>query len=167
MKNVVFGILVIFFAFLSCRSDDDTIQRIDQILDIYMQDSQGRDLLNTNTEGAFTSITMNDVQGTTNNAPVTYSSLMTGDSIRYIRYMAGARRVTIDSISPEDRTYESIIALAITKRLTDSTNTVINDTLRIQYHWSPSVFQVSRVYYQNELKFTKEPNVSNVVTIVK
>ncbi|WP_292009993.1 hypothetical protein [Chryseobacterium sp.] len=167
MKNVAFGILIIFFAFLGCRNDDDSIQRIDQILDIYMKDSLGRDLLNTNTEGAFTAISMNDVQGTTDTAPVSYSSLVASDSVNYIRYLAGARRITKDSISPDDRTYESIIALAITKKLTDSTTTVLNDTLRIEYHWSPSVFQVSKVYYNNDLKFTKEPNVSNVVTIVK
>ncbi|WP_326981338.1 hypothetical protein VUJ46_13845 [Chryseobacterium sp. MYb264] len=167
MKNVVFGILVIFFALLSCRSDDDSLQKIDQLFNLYMKNNAGQDLLNSKKSGSFTTISMNDVNGTADVAPVTFSLKMTTDSIYYIEYLAGAKRVTLDSISPEDRTYQSEIDVTLTRPLTDSTNVSIVDRLKIQYHWTPSLFEVSKVFYNDELKFTKEPNVPNVVTIVK
>jgi len=167
MKNVVFGILVLFFALLSCRSDDDSLQKIDQLFNLYMRNSAGQDLLNSNRAGSYTTISMNDVNGTSDVAPVSFSLKMTADSAYYIEYLAGARRVTFDSISPEDRTYQSVIDLRLTRPLTDSTSVQVTDRLRIQYHWTPSLFEVSKVFYNDELKFTKEPNVPNVVTIVK
>ncbi len=167
MKNVVFGILVIFFALLSCRSDEDSLQKIDQLFNLYMKNSAGQDLLNSKKSGSYTAISMNDVNGTTDVAPVTFSLKMTTDSIYYIEYLAGAKRITLDSISPEDRTYQSIIDVTLTRPLTDTTNVQVTDRLKIQYHWTPSLFEVSKVYYNDQLQFTKEPNVPNVVTIVK
>lgn len=167
MRNIAFGILVVLFALLSCRSDDDDLQKIDQIFNLYMKNSVGQDLLNAKKSGSYSSITMNDVNGLADIAPVSFSLKATADSTLYIEYIAGARRITVDSISPEDRTYESQITLALTKKLTETTNDVTNDVLRIQYHWTPSVFEVSKVYYNNELKFTKQPGVPNVVTITK
>ncbi|MDC8105780.1 hypothetical protein ACNFU2_12850 [Chryseobacterium sp. PTM-20240506] len=167
MRNVIFGILVVFFALLSCRSDEDSIQRIDQIVNLYMKNSAGQDLLNAKKSGSFTAISMNDINGISDNAPVSFALKATADSTLYIEYIAGARRVTVDSISPADRTYESRITLALTKKLTETTNDVTNDVLRIQYHWTPYVFEVSKVFYNDELKFTKQPGAPNVVTIIK
>ncbi|MEN4762538.1 MULTISPECIES: hypothetical protein [unclassified Chryseobacterium] len=166
MKNVVFGILVIFFALLSCRSDEDSLQKIDQLFNLYMKNSAGQDLLNSKKSGSYTAISMNDVNGTTDVAPVTFSLKMTTDSIYYIEYLAGAKRITVDSISPEDRTYQSEVTVSLTKPVGDSTEVTV-DRLKIQYHWTPSLFEVSKVYYNDQLQFTKEPNVPNVVTIVK
>ncbi|MCW3160910.1 hypothetical protein [Chryseobacterium oryctis] len=167
MKNNVFGFLIILFSLLSCGSDDDSLQRIDQIFNLYMKNSSGQDLLNSKKAGSYTAISMNDVNGTTDVAPVNYSLRMTSDSLYYIEYLAGAKRITIDSISPEDRTYESEIALRLSKPGIGDVPEVTQDTLKIQYHWTPSVFEISKVFYNDELKFTKEPNVPNVVTIVK
>ncbi|KMQ69569.1 hypothetical protein ACM39_00435 [Chryseobacterium sp. FH2] len=167
-KNVAFGILIILFALTSCGRDEDSLQKIDQIFNLYIKNSAGQDLLNSTKSGSYTSISMNDVNGTQDVAPVTtYSLKMTTDSVYYIEYLAGAKRITIDSISPEDRTYESEIDLRLSRPITDSTTEITTDRLKIQYHWTPSVFEVSKVFYNNELKFTKEPNVPNVVTIVK
>lgn len=167
MKNVVFGILVLFFALLSCRSDDDSLQKIDQLFNLYMKNSAGQDLLNSKKSGSYTAISMNDVNGTTDVAPVTFSLKMTADSTYFIEYLASAKRITIDSISPEDRTYESEIDLSLSKPGTSTTPDVTVDRLRIQYHWTPTLFEVSKVFYNDELKFTKEANLPNVVTIVK
>lgn len=167
MKNIFWGSLVICFAFLSCRGDDDSIQKIDQIFNLYMKNSAGQDLLNSKKEGSYSNITMNDMNGVSDTAPVNFSLKATADSTLYIEYIAGARRVTLDSISPEDRTYESKITLALTKKINETTNEVTNDTLKIQYHWSPTAFEVSKVFYNNVQVFVKEPNTPNVVTIVK
>jgi hypothetical protein len=163
MRNVVFGILIVFFALLSCRSDEDDIQKIDQIFNLYMKNSAGQDLLNAKKAGSYSSITMNDNYGISDTAPVSFALKATADSTLYIEYIDGARRRTIDSISPEDRTYESSITLALTKNPTPTTTDLTTDVLRIQYHWTPSVFKVSKVFYNDVL----QPGVPNVVTIVK
>ncbi|MBB4807992.1 hypothetical protein HNP38_003332 [Chryseobacterium defluvii] len=165
MRNIVFGILVVFFAFLSCRNDEDSLQKIDQIFNLYIKDGAGKDLLNTGKPGSF-SYSMNDTFGNTVTAPVSSSLKMTSDSVYYIEYIAGAKRRTLDSISPDNRTYHSKIALEL-KRTVNNVADTINDTLEIQYEWTPSVFQVSKVYYNHELKFTKEPGAPNVVTVIK
>jgi hypothetical protein len=168
MRNIVFGILVVFFAFLSCRNDDDSVQKIDQILDVYMKNSAGQDLLNKNKTGSFSSYTMNDVFGETDNSPVSSSLKMTSDSVYYIEYTAGAKRVldTANTVDENNKVYHSKIALTLLKTVNNVTDTV-NDVMEIQYRWTPDVFEVSKVFYNNELKFTKEPGAPNVVTIVK
>jgi len=163
MRNIAFGILIVLLALLSCRSDENDIQRIDQIFNMYMKNSAGQDLLNAKKTGSYTSIVMNDVNGLADIAPVNFALKATADSTLYIEYIDGARRVTLDSISPEDRTYESQIRL----RLINKTADTINDVLRIQYRWTPTVFEVSKVYYNDKLEFTKQPGLPNVVTITK
>lgn len=167
MRNIAFGILIVLFALLSCKSDDDDIQRIDQIFNLYMKNSAGQDLLNAKKVGSYSSITMNDANGVADIAPVSFALKATADSTLYVEYIDGARRVTVDSISPQDRTYESRITLTLTKRPTPTTVDVTNDVLRIQYHWTPTVFEVSKVFYNDKLEFTKQPGVPNVVTIIK
>ncbi|ASK31006.1 hypothetical protein CEY12_13220 [Chryseobacterium sp. T16E-39] len=168
MRNIAFGILVVFFALLSCKSDDDDIQRIDQIFNLYMKNSAGQDLLNPKKTGSYASIAMNDINGLTDNAPVSFALKATADSTLYIEYIAGARRITLDSLSPENRTYESSITLTLTKPTSTTTPPeVTTDVLKIQYHWTPTVFEVSKVFYNDKLEFTKQPGLPNVVTIEK
>lgn len=167
MKNVIFGILVVFFALLSCRGGEDDIQKIDQIFNLYIKNSAGKDLLNSKLDSTFVSVSMNDVFGITDNAPVTFSMQKTTDTVNYIEYIAGAKRITLDSVSPENRTYHSKIALALRLSVNKVVTDTINDTLEIEYKYTPTVFEVSKVYYNKQLKFTKQPNVPNVVTIIK
>lgn len=167
MKNIVFGILVVLFALISCKRDDeDSLQKIDQIFDLYMKNSAGQDLLNGKKVGSFSSYAVNDVFGDTDNSPVSIPLKMTSDSVFYMEYIAGAKRVILDSISPSDRTYRSRLALSLRRTVNNVADTV-NDVLEIQYHWTPTVFEVSKVYYNGTLRFTKQPGVPNVVTIVK
>ena len=165
MKNLFFFSVIAFFAFLSCRNDEDTVQKIDQIIQLYI-DSAGQDMLNTNIKGGYTNARMNDVYGLTDTAPVNFSPKKDKDTVSYIEYIAGARRIGIDS-SGSSKTYESKIALSFTKSITDSTSTTINDTMTVQYLLTPEVFQVSKIWYNNVLQFTKVADEPNIVKIQK
>ena len=45
MKNIL-SIFSLIFLLVSCGSDEDNVQRIDQVLKIYIQNQQGQNLLN-------------------------------------------------------------------------------------------------------------------------
>lgn len=165
MKNLFFFSVIAFFAFLSCRNDEATVQKIDQIIQLYI-DSADQDMMNTNIKGAYTNAKMNDVYGLTDTAPVNFSPKKDNDTASYIEYIAGARRIGIDS-SGSSKIYESKIALSFTKSLTDSTSTTINDTMTVQYRLTPEVFQVSKIWYNNVLQFTKVADEPNIVKIRK
>ncbi len=168
MRNIVFGFLVVFGAFLSCRNgDEDDLQKIDQIINLYMKNGAGRDLFHKKKDTAYFTYSMNDVNGNADLAPVNSSLRATADSTLFIEYIAGAKRVGLDTIDPSNKTYHSVIALSLIKRLNNTIQDTIQDTLEIQYRWTPSVFEVSKIYYNDTLRFTKTPGASNVVTIVK
>ena len=164
MKNVFFLTITLFFAFLSCRSDEDSVQKIDQIINLYI-DSLGQDMLNTKLAGSYISSTMNDVYGLTDNAPISISIKKDADTINYIEYLAGAKRIAIDSTA-NSKTYESKIALNLTKKIADA-NRITNDTMTIQYLSTPNLFQVSKIWYNGVLQFTKVEGQPNTVKIVK
>ena len=165
MKNVFFLLVILGFGLFSCRNDDEVVQDIDQVVQIYI-DSAGQDMLNTNIEGGYTDIRMNDVNGFTDSAPVTFSFKKDKDTLNYIEYIAGARRIGVDS-SAAFKTYESTVALILNKRTSDSTTVVIYDTVRLQYNSTPELFQISKVWYNNVLKFTKVEGAPNVVKVQK
>lgn len=164
MKNVFFLLLAVFVVFLSCRSDEDSVQKIDQVINLYI-DSLGQDMLNTKLAGSYISSTMNDVYGLTDNAPISISIKKDADTINYIEYLAGAKRIAIDSTA-NSKTYESKIALNLTKKIADA-NRITNDTMTIQYLSTPNLFQVSKIWYNGVLQFTKVEGQPNTVKIVK
>ena len=167
MRNIVFGFLVIFCAFLSCRNDDDDLQKIDQILNIYMKDGTGRDLFHKKKDTTYFTYSLNDVNGVTDNAPVSASLKATADSTLYMEYIAGAKRVGLDTLDPDNKTYHSVITVSLIKHLNNTILDTIDEKLEIQYRMTPTVFEVSKVYYNDTLRFTKQPGSPNVVTIVK
>ncbi|AZA52492.1 hypothetical protein [Chryseobacterium sp. G0201] len=167
MKNVIFGILVVFFALLSCRGGEDDIQKIDQILNIYMKNSSGRDLFHNKKDSSVYTYSMNDNFGDSDTAPVTSSLKMTSDSLFYIEYIAGAKRIGLDTLDPNNKTYHSVITVSLRKSVNNIPIDTIQEKLEIQYRSTPTVFEVSKVYYNDTLRFTKQPNVPNVVTIIK
>ena len=164
MKNVFFLLLAVFVVFLSCRSDEDSVQKIDQIINLYIY-SLCQDMLNTKLAGSYISSTMNDVYGLTDNAPISISIKKDADTINYIEYLAGAKRIAIDSTA-NSKTYESKIALNLTKKIADA-NRITNDTMTIQYLSTPNFFQVSKIWYNGVLQFTKVEGQPNTVKIVK
>ena len=167
MRNIVFGFLVIFFTFLSCGQDEDDLQKIDQITNIYMKNSAGRDLFHAKKDMTYFTYSMNDVNGVSDIAPVSSALKATADSTLFIEYIAGAKRIGMDTLDPNNKTYHSVITVSLVKRLNNTILDTINDRLEIQYRMTPSVFEVSKVYYNDTLRFTKQPGGSNVVTIVK
>ncbi len=48
--SIIFSAIILL---LSCRGDEDEIQIIDQVLNLYMKNSAGEDLLNTNLDNAY------------------------------------------------------------------------------------------------------------------
>lgn len=165
MKNAFFLAFLIALLATACRSDDEQVQRVDQIIQLYI-DSAKTDMLNPDIEGTYTNIRMNDVYGLTDNAPVNFTLKKDADTLNYIEYVAGARRILIDSTASL-KIYESKIALLLTKKLTDSTNVIVNDTLTLKYNSTAELFQINEVYYNYILKFRKTEGADNVVKVSK
>lgn len=165
MKNLFFLMLVAFLGFISCRNDENDVQKIDQIMQLYI-DSLGQDMLNVKLPGSYTTTSMNDVYGLTDNAPVTFSVKKDADTVSFIEYVAGAKRIRIDS-TELSKTYESKIALTLIKSINDSVKRTTNDTMTIQYLSTPTLFEISKVWYNDVLQFTKVEGQPNVIKISK
>lgn len=159
--------IFIVTALYSCKNDDEDIQYIDQIINLYIKDSSGSDLLKGDSVNTYISYSANDVLGLNANAPVSFSKKIDENSVNFLEYLAGAKRDIFDSINPETKSYRSIIALNFSKKINDTATAVVNDTMKIEYRWTPQVFEVSKIYYNDVLSFTKEANKPNIVTIVK
>lgn len=165
MKNLFFLMLVAFLGFISCRNDENDVQKIDQVMQLYI-DSLGQDMLNVKLPGSYTSTSMNDVYGLTDNAPVTFSVKKGADTVSFIEYVAGAKRIRIDS-TEFSKTYESKIALTLIKSINDSVKRTTNDTMTIQYLSTPTLFEISKVWYNDVLQFNKVEGQPNVIKISK
>ncbi|WP_313502611.1 hypothetical protein [Kaistella carnis] len=165
MKNLFFLMLVAFLGFISCRNDENDVQKIDQVMQLYI-DSLGQDMLNVKLPGSYTTTSMNDVYGLTDNAPVTFSVKKDADTVSFIEYVAGAKRIRIDS-TELSKTYESKIALTLIKSINDSVKRTTNDTMTIQYLSTPTLFEISKVWYNDVLQFNKVEGQPNVIKISK
>ncbi|MFN1218571.1 hypothetical protein ACKW6Q_16525 [Chryseobacterium kwangjuense] len=165
----IFQLIALLFVTVSCGSDDESLQRIDQVMNIYIKTTAGQDLLNAKKTGSYTAYSVNDNNGTTDVAQVSVPLKMTTDSLYYFEYIRGAKRITKDSISPDNRTYTSRMTFSL-RRTVNNQEVVVQDVMDILYRWTPSVFQVAEVKYNNEVVFTKEadePNAINTITIIK
>ncbi|KAB1229958.1 hypothetical protein [Chryseobacterium viscerum] len=172
MMKYFWGIFVAFFALVSCKSDDDSLQRVDQVLNIYMKNSAGQDLLNNKLPGSYTGFSVNDVFGTKDIAPVSISLRTSPESLFYMEYLAGAKRRRLDSISPDNpgtgTSYYSRMQITFTKSTNVSDNVI--GLLEVQYRNTPTAFQVSKVLYEGKEVFSKNadaPTSINTVTITK
>lgn len=165
-RNLFVLFLITLFATSACRKDDEGVQRIDQILHLYI-DSAGIDMLNSKIPGAYTQVKLNDVYGTTDNAPVSFQDKKDADTIHYIYYVAGARRIVTDSADSSHKTVQSKIALNLVKQLTDTTFATTRDTLLLNYRFTPEVFELSEAFYNGTQVFTKTAGQPNVIKIHK
>lgn len=165
-RYTVFIILLLVF---SCRKEDAEVQYIDQTIDIFLKDTSGRDLLNTNTSQNRASFTLSDLGGAYSSVNLSsgFSRKMGVDSIYYIQYISGATRNLKDSVSPSLKYYQSDIAFNWQRKLTDSTSSLEIDTMRVIYSWQLSLFQVKEIFWNNNQVFSKQSQTSNVITIVK
>lgn len=153
---------------LSCGRNDESLQKIDQTLHLYIKDSAGNDLLHPSKIGSYTTISMTDDLAETNNVNVNYSRKMQTDSTYFMEYIAGSRRLFEKDSSDGSKIYKSEIKISLTKKISETEQATPDiDTLRILYRMTPSVFEVSKVYYNNSLKFSKIQDQPNVATVIK
>jgi len=165
--SIILATVVLLF---SCRGDnEDDVQIIDQVLMMYVKSSaNGQDLLNPKIKNSYSNVTLLDLLD-----PIVAQKPISGqtfpkdaDTIVYMDYAAGAIRQLKDSISPELKTYKSRFIIRYSKTVNSQ---VVNDDdiIELEYKWTPSLFQLSKLWYDNELKFTKVPGQRNIITIVK
>ena len=109
--------------------------------------------------------TINDVYGATDVVPVPMTLKKTADTINYLEYIAGAKRIAMDANNPPQN-YQSKIAFAFQKKLGNNTVTT-NDTLVLNYTMSPTLFQINNATYNGISVFTKNPNTDNIIKIFK
>lgn len=163
-------ISLIFFSLLmlfACRADDESVQTIDQILNIYIKNSAGQDLINPKIKDNYTSVQFLDLLADTDRKPITSISLLKDkDTVSYIDYTAGAVRLLKDPISTTNKTYYSEFIMRLSKTK-DTINVVDDNRIRIEYSWTPSRFQVSKMWSGGKLVFTKTEGQTNIVQIVK
>jgi hypothetical protein len=168
MKKLFLVLTLISLTLLSCGSDEDSLQKIDQLLNLYIKDSSGTDLLKPTEIGSYTGVSFTDQLAEKDNVNVSYNRKMLEDSTYYLEYLAGATRQFVEDDSDGNKIYKSEIRVSLTKKISETQNDpVVQDKLEIFYRSSPNVFEVSRVLYNNQLVFTKVPDQPNVATIVK
>ncbi|MGG7440549.1 hypothetical protein ACQ7CU_20985 [Chryseobacterium arthrosphaerae] len=166
MMKYFWSILIIVFALISCKSDDESLQRIDQVMNIYMKSNTNPDLLNAKKSGSYTAYSVNDMLGDRDISPVSIPLKMRPDSTFYMEYISGAKRRKLDSAGTM---YYSRMRLTLSRNVNNAPENTF-DTLEIRYRNSFEVFQVSQVLYNRKLMFSKEAgaaNSINEVTIVK
>lgn len=152
----------------SCQRDEAETQTIDQVIKLYMSDSTNPDLLNPKINGSFVSVSLLDILGERDLIPITGFSLQKdADTITYLDYPAGAIRLKIDPLSNDnEQTYYSQFIIRLSYPV-DLNLDPIDDTIKIEYKSTPSLFQISKLWYNSELKFIKTPGQPNIVKIVK
>lgn len=164
--NIFCFSIISFSFFLSCRPDDTPIQEIDQTLQVFV-DSAGIDMLNNKVKSGYKNLSFNDINGKTDNSPISISSFKTADTINYLQYIAGAKRILLDSSNLDRKLYQSKIALKFTKPTPNNAIYTVNDTMIINYSFTPERFQIDNVIYNNVQVFTKTVKGENKIKILK
>lgn len=169
MKLKTLTILSAILLLFSCQRDEAETQTIDQVLQLYMKSSTNQDLLNSRIPGSFNNVTLLDILGVRDLIPVSgFTLLKDSDTLTYLDYPAGAIRLKIDSLSNEnEETYYSQFVIRLSRPSNSTTPFVDDDTIKIEYKSTPSLFQISKLWYNGDLKFTKIQGEPNIVTIVK
>lgn len=159
--------LIIFslISILSCRGDGlEHAQRIDQILHVYIQNAQGQDLLNKQIAGAYNSVEFKDLSAQYDRVSVNTTARIDDKQKHFLEYVAGATRVLQPNATDASRVYKSTIAIQY--RLT-ATSPIQEGILEIFYSWTPTLFQVSSIYYNQKLIFQKSEGQTNIITIIR
>lgn len=167
LKFLLFSFFSIFL--LSCRGEDiNDLQQIDQIINFYIQNNNGVDLLNTENSGAYTGINLQDLNNpdTALKPITTFATKKDTNGISYIDYSAGATRVLQTPSGQYPETYQSEFYINLEKTVNNA-SVADRDTIKIQYSSEPKLFQVSKIWYNNQLVFSKISGQANIVKIVK
>lgn len=166
--KIKFLLLTSVVFLFSCRKEDENdIQKIDQIINVYVHDKSGVDLLNTNLKGGFTTVSAQDLNADRALQEISgFSVKKDKDTVAYIDYTAGAVKMLTDSISPVQKKYRSDFYLNLTK-IVNKNSVTDSDTVKVEYNWTPTLFQVSKIWYNQKLVFTKVEGQANIIKIVK
>lgn len=166
--KIKFLLLTSVIFLFSCRKEDENdVQKIDQVINVYLHDNSGVDLLNTNIKGGYTTVSGQDLNADKALQEISgFSVKKDKDTIAYIDYVAGAKKILLDSISPVQKRYQSDFYLNLSKSINKKTVTD-TDTVKVEYNWTPTLFQVSKIWYNQKLVFTKVEGQSNIIKIVK
>lgn len=166
--KIKFLLLTSVVFLFSCRKEDENdIQKIDQIINVYVHDKSGVDLLNTNLKGGFTTVSAQDLNADRALQEISgFSVKKDKDTVAYIDYTAGAVKMLTDSISPVQKRYRSDFYLNLTK-IVNKNSVTDSDTVKVEYNWTPTLFQVSKIWYNQKLVFTKVEGQANIIKIVK
>ena len=166
--KIKFLLLTSVVFLFSCRKEDENdVQKIDQVINVYLHDNSGVDLLNTNIKGGYTTVSGQDLNADKALQEISgFSVKKDKDTIAYIDYVAGAKKILLDSISPVQKRYQSDFYLNLSKIINKKTVTDA-DTVKVEYNWTPTLFQVSKIWYNQKLVFTKVEGQSNIIKIVK
>jgi len=156
------GLLIFVF---SCRGESvDDLQKIDQILHIYIKNSAGTDLLNNKNTESFYSVELKDLAADRDRVSVSANSKTDGDGTKFLEYIAGANRILQPNSTDSHQIYKSDIAV---QYKTSDSATVEEDRMEIFYDNTPQVFQINSVIYNNVKIFQKVEGQPNIITIVK
>lgn len=169
MNSRFFLLFIPVFFLFSCRGEDEgDLQKIDQIINLYISDSNGVDLLNTDNTDAYTTITLQDLNDpdTALKTISNFSIKEDTDGISYVDYASGATKVLQTTAGEYPETYQSEFYINLSKKVNSATVTDV-DTIKIQYSYEPTQFKVSKIWYNNQLEFTKVGDEANIVKIVK
>lgn len=167
--NRLYLLLLLLIVAISCRGDESDLQKIDQVINVYITNSDGQDLLNSDLDGSYISYELWDLNGTYDLTEITsgFSLETDDDDVNFIEYISGATRVLTDSISPELKYYQSEFSVNLEREIDEDNTTFDIDTMTVNYLWTNSTFEVSTIYWDEELVFTKTEGEPNTVKIIK
>lgn len=162
-KYFIFSFLSVVL--VSCQSNEDDLQKIDQTLHIYITDQQGEDLLNSSSEVGYARVTMSDVGGEfTSEALKGYSLKRDSLDHYYIEYSAGGTRNLVGE-SGDEKKYQSDFTINYFIKNVVEVQDV--DDVTVDYLFTPTLFQVQNFNLNGETIFTKVDGQPNIVKIVK
>lgn len=167
--NRLYLLLLLLIVATSCRGDESDLQKIDQVINVYITNSDGQDLLNSDLDGSYISYELWDLNGTYDLTEITsgFSLETDDDDVNFIEYISGATRVLTDSVSPNLKYYQSEFSFNLEREIDEDNTTFDIDTMTVNYLWTNSTFEVSTIYWDEELVFTKTEGEPNTVKIIK
>ncbi len=154
---------LIFFLF-ACRGEDSySSQKIDQVVQIYLKNSLGEDLLDPMLQPAPYSVSFIDLDA--ERAGVSVSTQKKQDSTKgfYLEYVAGATRVE-EAFPGVDLGYRSSLQM-ISRDGNNSAEEI--DTLIFRYSSSPEEFSIEQIFLNDTLLFQKAGQTINQIVLTR
>lgn len=167
MKWKVLLLIIFISVVFSCNREEMSIPKIEQVIRMYVKDTAGSDLLNSELPGSFTSVKFFDLKDVYDQTPVnTFNARQDNSGITFLEYTAGAKRILVDSVSPAQKTFLSEMAVVFTKSV-NGQPVVETDTLSIEYSWTPELFTVSQIRYNKRPQLFVKDSTIQTFSVIK